>query len=229
MIITGNGIHVYRFEINPGKHEIDVAYKNILSEDEKTRADRFRFEKDKNNFIYCRTKLRNILSEYTGISSGEMVFSYTKYGKPFIEDHSIKFNVSHSGNYAVIAVTENNEIGIDIEFKREIADAKNIAVRYFSDDEMIEFLKMKDDKVKDAFFTCWTRKEAFIKAVGEGLSYPLSDFSVSFVNGSAPLIRKIYSNPDETKLWSLFNVNTEVNYVSSLAVKTDNAELIYIS
>ena len=226
MIIPGNEIHIYRSSLESSS-ELLKQYESLLSPDELQKAYRYKFEKDRDHFITGRALLRNILAKYLNQSPDEIIFSYSDKGKPFIKNSNLKFNLAHSGGKAVFAFADNAEVGIDIEYMRELPDALQIAKRFFSEEEVNEILKVRDDEIRSAFFNCWTRKEAFIKAVGEGLSYPLKDFTVTLIPGDNPEIKWIKDKDDEVKEWSLVNIQTDENYISSLAVKAAEVILIY--
>ncbi len=226
MTIIGNEIHIYRSSLETTSDKIKD-YESFLSADELYKANRYKFEKDRVHYITGRALLRNILSRYLNQFPGEIVFSYSDKGKPFIKDTEVKFNLAHSGGRAVYAVANNIDIGIDIEFMRELPDALQIAKRFFSEKEVDEFSEIREVDIRTAFFNCWTRKEAFIKAVGEGLSYPLKDFSVTLKPGDKPEILWIKDKAEEVKYWSLINIDTDENYISSLAVKAENVKVVY--
>lgn len=226
MTIIGNEIHIYRSSLETTSDKIKD-YESFLSADELYKANRYKFEKDRVHYITGRALLRNILSRYLNQFPGEIVFSYSDKGKPFIKDTEVKFNLAHSGGRAVYAVANNIEIGIDIEYKRELPDALQIAKRFFSEEEVKELSEISDGDIRTAFFNCWTRKEAFIKAVGEGLSYPLKDFSVTLKPGDKPEVKWIKDKTEEVKKWKIFNIDTEDNYVSSLAVKAEDMKVVY--
>ena len=226
MTKPGNEIHIYRSSLELTADKL-IESESLLSPDELQKAYRYKFEKDRDHYIAGRAFLRRILGRYLNQSPDKISFSYSEKGKPYIIDSPVKFNLAHSGGKAVFAFAENAEVGIDIEYMRELPDALQIAKRFFSDEEVNEFMKVSDDEIKPAFFNCWTRKEAFIKAVGDGLSFPLKDFTVTILPGVNPEIKWIKDKDDEVKEWSLVNIQADQNYVSSLAVKADEVILIY--
>ncbi|HMS64574.1 MAG TPA: 4'-phosphopantetheinyl transferase superfamily protein [Ignavibacteria bacterium] len=224
MNISENEIHIYN-SFAADDPDVLSSFLTILSEEEINKANRYKFQKDKNNYISFRAMLRMILSQYLYIHPSKLNFFYAEKDKPYIKDTEIKFNISHSENFAVFAVTKVNEIGIDTEIIRELPDALEIAKNYFSEKEVKVFSKVDHDNYKEAFFNCWTRKEAFIKAIGEGLSYPLADFSVSFLPGENPEMQWIKGKEDEVKKWSLFNLDLERDYVTSLAIRSKTVKI----
>jgi len=151
----------------------------ILSRDEIQRAARFHFDEHRNRFIIARAVLRLILSLYTRIEAKNLIFINGQRGKPFLSHHlsHLQFNVSHSHDMAVYALTSDTEIGIDIE-KIEPDFSEDVAERFFSSSEYAEFSKLPQDKKIVAFYHLWAGKEAIIKALGEGLYVPLDEFSL---------------------------------------------------
>jgi 4'-phosphopantetheinyl transferase len=149
-------------------------YVSVLAREERERAGRFHFEADRNRFLAGRAGLRWILSLYCGIPPRELLFQTGAHGKPALICAPPAFNVSHSGDYALVAVTAGPACGVDIEYQKPRADEGGIARRFFSPRE-VEWLK----RTKDGFLRLWTAKEAIIKAVGGGLSIPLADVDVT--------------------------------------------------
>jgi 4'-phosphopantetheinyl transferase len=225
MDISKNEIHVYKAFSETSENKLNY-FLDLLDTDEKNKADRFKFAKHRNNFISFRAYLRIILSEYLNTHPAKITFSYADKGKPFISDSEIKFNISHSDNFAVYAVTSQIEIGIDTEKIKELPDALSIAKNYFSEMEVKQFSEVNENNYKQAFYNCWTRKEAFIKAIGEGLSFPLADFSVSFMPGEAPEMKWIKDKPEESLLWTIINIDLEKEFISSLAIRSNQIRLI---
>jgi 4'-phosphopantetheinyl transferase len=150
-----------------------------LSPDELERANRYRFEHDRQRFIARRGILRQLTGQYLNIPAAQIKFAYSETGKPSIKGQSLKFNLSHSGEYGYYAIAHNRELGVDIEKIRNINDLTLIAKRFFSGVENAALLHLSDDKKVPAFYHVWTQKEAFVKALGTGLSFPLANFDVS--------------------------------------------------
>jgi len=163
--------------------------------------------------------MRLVLSKYTGLLPEEIEFSHEEKGKPLINDSSIKFNLSHSHDLALLAVCQEDEIGCDIEFALKNAEFDQLAQRFFSANEASKLLRLPKEQKREAFYTCWTRKEAFIKAIGEGLSYPLSEFEVSFLPTEQPRLLRIGSTEQTANQWSLLNLQLPENYKGALVVK----------
>lgn len=157
---------------------------NLLNADERERAFRFIFEKDQNQFIVARGCLRQLLSYYTGYPANELAFHEGEHGKPTLDAtlHSrLHFNVSHSHGYALYGFCLNEELGIDLEAIRPTTDVAAIAKRFFSPRETQALLTSSSEAQRKLFFTYWTRKEAYLKAIGKGLTAPLNHFDVSHI------------------------------------------------
>jgi 4'-phosphopantetheinyl transferase len=155
----------------------------MLSHDEIARAERFHFERDRRRFVVGRGLLRAILGRYMGIESERLRFRYGEYGKPYLAEEyggkALQFNVAHSQDMALYAIARDREVGVDIEYIRPFPNLMQIAEQFFSARENIALQAVPEHLKDEAFFTCWTRKEAYIKARGDGLSLPLDRFDVS--------------------------------------------------
>lgn len=195
---------------------------STLSADELQRASRFHFDHDRRHYIAAHASLRGILAGYLQTEPNQLKFSANEYGKPFLPDHNIEFNLSHSREYALIAVTRARKVGIDVEIIRQDIDLENLARRYFSPREVSELTALPPQHRTRGFFACWTRKEAYIKAQGLGLSLPLDSFDVSL--GEPALLRATRHNPSEAARWSLRSLEVESNYAAALAVERNDLE-----
>ena len=165
------------------------AVEALLSEDEKARGQRFVTAALRHRFVACRARLRSLLGEHLGLDPATLVFVQNAFGKPRLADHpSVHFSLSHSGDQAVLAVSEQREIGIDIERVRPL-DHLDLARRYFHPNEVatIEGARPPDDQLL-AFFRIWTLKEAVVKAIGRGLSIPLDTFDVSIATSPPTMV-----------------------------------------
>ena len=140
-----------------------------LSADEKERAARFHFPVDRERFIAAHGCLRAILRRYLGCESDQISFSVNQYGKPALNDYPLEFNLSHSGNYALIGITRKQKIGVDVEKVRPEIELESIAEHNFSKREVAELMSLPPGQRVAGFFLCWTRKEAYIKAHGTGI------------------------------------------------------------
>ena len=214
-------MHVWRADLSPGRARLLELWQS-LSADERERARRFHFERDRGSFIAARGALRNILSRYTGTAPGLLRFSYDAYGKPALSEAvagRLRFNVSHSHGLALYAVTAGREVGIDLEFVREDFASLEVAERFFSPQEVSALRSLQPEERANAFFDCWTRKEAYIKARGEGLSHPLHLFTVSLKPGEPAALLSTEDDPRETARWSLRELSAGEGYRAAIAVE----------
>jgi 4'-phosphopantetheinyl transferase len=199
-------------------------FQELLSQDERDRARRFIFEQDRNHYIVSRGILRMLLGRYLGIKPDQVHFNYGSNAKPILagtyDGIEINFNLSHSEEMAVYAFNSDHEIGIDIEKIRDIPDMEQIFERFFSPRENEVFHILSEGKRKEAFFNCWTRKEAFIKATGDGLSRPLNGFDVSMVPGEPARLLAIEGYSEEVSQWFLQDMKGIPEYAAALAIKS---------
>lgn len=192
----------------------------LLSEDEVIRANKYRFEKDRTVYITAKFLLRSLLGHYLKANPKEIDFEYSEYGKPFyLKNGDLDFNVSHSGNQIIIGFAKEQVIGVDIEKIKEDFDPLDLAKNFFSKEEIKALAQTKESEVFQAFYRCWTRKESFIKAVGEGLSYPLDSFAVTIDNDDEARFLKIFNAQDSKKDWHLNSFVPAEGYIA--AITTD--------
>lgn len=195
----------------------------VLSEDEVDRATRFYFERHRQCFVITRGMLRIILSWYLKRKPRELCFCYNKYGKPAIADMSgdltLNFNVSHSGRLALCAITAERKVGVDIESIRPFKNMEGIVMSMFSNQEQEAFSALPEYMKQEAFFNCWTRKEAYLKAVGRGLSYPLGKFSVSMMPGEPARLLEVEGKQNEDCRWALKEISPAPGYVAAVAAE----------
>jgi len=210
-------VHVWCADLEPAADQL-AALQETLTAVEVERANRFRFWRHKRRYIAGRGILRALLGRYLHVSPPDVKIAYSEYGKPFLTANRIQFNLSHSKGIALYAFCLAADIGIDLEKIRPISDAEDIAARFFSPGEYARFQALPKEKRNDAFFACWTRKEAFIKAVGEGLSYSLDSFEVAFVPGEEARLLSIQGSEKEAARWSLYSLSATVDCAGALVV-----------
>jgi 4'-phosphopantetheinyl transferase len=211
--------HVWRADLDLSE-SLQSSFLKLLSSDEKERANKFRFVKDSRNFIAARGMLRSLIGTYLEINPEEISFQYSEFGKPsFANDKLLEFNISHSQNIALFAFTKKFNIGVDVEFVNPDIEVKDIATNFFSANERMNLLALPEQEQTLAFFNCWTRKEAFIKAVGEGLSFPLDKFEVSLEPGKPAQVLATHWQPEAVSKWSIYSLSPKANFVGSLAIE----------
>jgi 4'-phosphopantetheinyl transferase len=194
--------------------------KKVLSPDETERAERYRFDQHRNEFILTRAVLRMVLASYTAQSPESLSFDHSAQGKPALKNGppDLRFNVSHTEGLALLALVREREIGVDAEKIRPQPDAQKLAKRFFSAREQLFLGKLSGDELQRAFFRCWTRKEAYIKAKGEGLSIPLHAFDVSLEEDEPAALVGTRPDPTEAVRWTLYDLSVGQGYAAALAV-----------
>lgn len=215
-------VHLWLISIDAMETQLENLW-FILSGNEMKRTKRFHFEKDQKRFIVARGMLRTILSQYLNVEPKAHEFRYNQYGKPYlVENNFLRFNVSHSGDKVLYGITQGREIGVDVEYIKPFENAHQIVERYFSDNEKDQFHHLPDHMRNRAFFDCWTRKEAYIKAQGKGISLPLDAFSVSFLPGQPTCLLETKDVFKEKDRWTLSEVKIDKEYVAAVAVEGHN-------
>jgi 4'-phosphopantetheinyl transferase len=194
-----------------------------LTEDEKRRARQFRFPRDRKRFIVSRARLRQLLASRLDASPASIELQYGCRGKPELAGQfaasKLKFNVSHSEDLAVYAFTSGGEVGVDVELIRPLPDADDIATRFFSRAENAAYLALHPRDRPLGFFNCWTRKEAFIKAIGDGLYYPLDAFDVTLAPGAPAQILRVGSTPGRLCGWELASFSPAAGFVAAVVAQ----------
>lgn len=200
-----------------------TALAELLSDDEQQRASRLVFHRDRARFIVARARLRQLLGARLGVSPASVEFSYGPRGKPALAarlgDCRLCFNVSHSEDVAVYGFALDREIGVDVEAVRELPDAEEIAARCFSPRENEAYLALSPRDRPLGFFNCWTRKEAFIKALGEGLSHPLERFDVSLGPGEPARILRLGGRAGEHCGWRVQGFSPAPGFVAAIVIE----------
>jgi 4'-phosphopantetheinyl transferase len=223
-ILADNDVHVWCAALDqPPERMLQLAL--TLSTDEAKRAERFVFDRDRHHFIAGRGILRTILGHYLQVSPEHLRFKYGPQGKPELEtngESNLRFNLSHSGGVVLYGLTYRREIGVDIEAIRPLEDMEQIAKRFFSPTEYADLRSLPANQQHQAFFNCWTRKEAYIKAIGDGLRYPLDKFVVSLAPGKPARLLHIQADPQALAHWSLTELNPAPGYSAALVVGGHN-------
>lgn len=220
-------------EVHVWLAELDVlpatTLRGHLSPDEVARADRFRFTRDRQRFIGARGLLRELLGRYLDVDPAALCFAYGPRGKPSLAGDGgperVRFNVSHSGGLALLAFARERELGVDVELERPVPEAESIAERYFSPREGAELGRLPPAERPQAFFRCWTRKEAFIKATGDGLSRPLDAFDVTLAPREAARLLRVEGKPEEAARWWMEGLEPAEGFAGALAVEGRPARL----
>ena len=217
-----NDVHVWRVSLDESAPQRNRLLRTLAA-DERTKAERFHFQKDRERFVTAHGILRAILGRYLNRDPESLSFCYGSHGKPVLAGESgadaLRFNMSHSHEAVLYAVTRGREIGIDVEFIRCDLEAEQIAERFFSKKEIATLRSLPPGIRQYAFFLCWTRKEAYIKARGEGLSIPLDQFDVSLIPGEPAALLSTQTDSDEALRWSLHELALGAGYAAALAAE----------
>ena len=210
-------VQIWRVWLNTSESVLSF-YRAALCLEELNRAERFRFENLKRSYIACRGGLRVLLGHYLGRSPRDIEFICGQKGKPALRGMSpVRFNVSHSGELALYAFTLDCELGVDVERLRALDDLESIATRFFCAAEASELLSLSPGGRRAAFFRCWTRKEAYVKAVGDGLSIPLNRFQVTLLPGDPCRFVHIANDAQTALEWTLHDLELAPEYIGALA------------
>jgi 4'-phosphopantetheinyl transferase len=219
-----------RYEIGPGEVHcwtfqparfVADELAPVLSTDERARADRFVFERDRMEFVVCRGVLRHLLSLYGGAPPRDLQFEYSPRGKPALASNSgarIQFNVAHSRGAGLIGVTCALPVGVDIERMDAFERVATLVPTCFAPEEQAEFASLPERSQPRAFYAGWTRKEAFIKATGEGLSRHLHSFAVTITPDACPRLLRCNGDPASTAAWMIADLRADPGFAAAVAV-----------
>lgn len=215
-------VHVWRASLVATDDEL-ARHHAVLSDEERSRAGRFRFDVHRNRFVAGRGIQRRVLARYLGVDPGAIRYRLAEHGKPSLAgaetESGVRFNVSNSENGLLIAVSLGRELGVDLEAVLPVSDRDGVARRFFSAPENEVYDTIAHDARDLAFFTCWTRKEAYIKALGEGLTMPLDCFDVTLRPGEPARLLCTRGRPGEAARWTLREIDPGPGWLGALAVE----------
>ena len=220
-------VHVWRVWLDAQALDLESLGRS-LSDDERTRAGRFVFVKDRRAFIATRGLLRRLLAWYLGEDPSRLRFQYGPRGKPALDPAvlpDVCFSVSHSHGLALLAMTRGRNIGIDVEHINDDADCERIATRFFSAQEAGTLRSLPDGLRCAAFFACWARKEAFVKATGEGISRPLDSFEVSCAPHEPAALLSVGGEAQAARMWSVRDLCADPGYAAAVATEGRESRL----
>jgi len=214
--LENNEVHLWLITL-PTQLDFLPGYRLRLTDEERERADRFHFPEDRARFTLGRAALRSLLMRYTGAT--DISLALNEYGKPYLAHPatSLQFNVAHSGDLVLLGFTRGHLIGVDVERLRPDFATTEIANRFFAPDEAAIVAALPEPDRAQGFFNCWSRKEAYIKARGLGLSLPLSSFSVVFTCGEPPALLRVDNDPTAPQRWTILDLPTCEAYAAAAA------------
>ena len=222
-----NEIHIWNYTLKPDKKLAEFYFDN-LTEEEKDKAEKIIIKEVKYRNILSRVITKKILANYLDKKLNRIHYCYNRFGKPGLSSEinpmNLNFNISHSGDLGIIAISKNNPVGIDIEQILELNDLDNLMDLIFTESE-IKQIDLLDhfDKTK-MFYKIWTAKEAFVKAIGQGLSFPVKNIELEINHLENISIKYIKKFPDSLNDWQLLSFVPEENYISTLAVNINNVK-----
>ena len=225
-------VHLWRI---PLAHDPRTAGKRalLLSGDERERMSRFRFDVHRERFALRRSALRVVLGWYLDLDPKEIEFRHSARGKPEVDrgwaGRRLRFNLSDSEDLAILGVTLDDDLGVDVERLRTIPDLDGLARRYFSPLEQADYFGLPSSDKLAGFYNCWTRKEAWLKAKGDGLSVDLRGFDVTLAPGLAPRLLGVRGSPAEPQGWSFHACEPQRGFVAAVAVQRERSRLVRLA
>lgn len=219
-----NTLHLWKILLNISETELPEMF-SILNSEEQEHADRFLFEKHRRRYIVAHAKMRQIIAAQLKISASEVIFQTNENGKPYIPGLPLHFNLSHSEEMAIVAITATAEVGVDIEYVKNDIDALEIAERFFHRDEFAQLKKAPPEKYLHYFYTCWTGKEAYLKAKGHGITNYLNKFSLNIQDPKSIKIIFADKELDEFKSWFVRSFRLDPDYIVTVVCTEPNSDL----
>jgi 4'-phosphopantetheinyl transferase len=215
-------IHIWAVRLDPPPERVERLGR-LLQPDEHQRANRFRFDQHRRQYVVGRGALRTLLGAYLEVRPEDVRFSYGPRGKPFLapplDAGRLFFNLSNSNELALVGFLRGVEIGVDVEHLRPMPDCEQIAERFFSESERAVLRGIPRPVKEEAFFNCWTRKEAYLKAVGEGLAAPLDSFAVTLAPGEPPRMLTLEGDAGRAARWFFHHLRPAEGYLGAVAVE----------
>lgn len=217
--LSADEVHVWALPLDPPPAALERLGR-LLAPDERARAARFRFERDRRRYVAGRARLRELLGRYLGADPAILRFAYGPQGKPALAGTGdLRFNLSNSADRAVVALTLGRELGVDLEFMAERLADGGVARRFFAPAEVEALGRLPGERWLEGFFHCWTRKEAYLKALGSGLAAPLDGFEVAVGPDEPPRLVRVHADPAEAARWSMAALAPAPGYIGAVIVE----------
>ncbi len=224
-ILADDEVHVWQVDLLAWEKDAGSLFE-LLDPEERERAERFKFPAPRNQFVISRALLRRALGAYLRMDEREVRFRTTANGKPELAANSdLRFNLSHTQGATVFAVARHRQVGVDVERIREDTNAMELAERFFSRPEVEWLQSQPASELLASFFSCWTAKEAYIKAQGEGLSLPLGSFGVLPAPGGCELQLRVYEDAEESRRWSMRRLDVGPDLRAAVAVEGEGSRV----
>jgi 4'-phosphopantetheinyl transferase len=222
---AGNEVHVFAASLDVGADAL-AGFRKTLSPEEKERAARFKFDRHRQRFIAGRGCLRSLLGRHLGVDPERVTFACSPQGKPALGPEfsqvGMHFNLAHSEDLGLVAITRAGAVGVDVEHIRALKDSDDLVARFFSERENESYRRLPLEQRPAAFFNLWTRKEALLKATGEGLAGGLNRVEVSFLPGEAARVLAIGGEPAE---WSLGELTPAAGFAGAVAIRARKVQV----
>jgi len=224
-------VQIILFNLDLAEAEV-IELERLLSPDELKRANRLFTRQLRNRFISGRGLLRETLADYLDLEASRLILSTTPSGKPHLscehDCHDLDFNLSHSGDLAILALASQCQVGIDLEQVREDLPYQKIAWQFFSDREQSDLFSLPVEQQLAAFYRCWTRKESYLKACGSGFTYPSDNFDISLLPGQPPALLAHRTDPEQTFNWSMLDLNVPHGNCAALTAQGARPSINYL-
>jgi 4'-phosphopantetheinyl transferase len=231
MSLLSGDLHVWTVALDQPPTPLNLLART-LSADELERAGKFRFPRDRDRFMTARAMLRAILARYLGRDPVSVAFTYGPQGKPAVHGSAgeieLGFNLTHSEDLALIAVTYGRPVGVDLEGVRPFEDVKDVPARIFSPRELAEFQSLAPSHRATAFFSAWTRKEAFVKATGLGFSTEVAEVEVTFAPGQPARLVRLHGTTEAVTGWTLRELIAPPRYAAAVALRGPILRLVHL-
>ncbi len=224
-MIYENALHLWKIPLNISEKEISSLVLS-LSEEERKSATRFRFDKHRHRYIIAHAAMRKIVANHLNISTHALNIDFNKYGKPYISNNPLYFNLSHSEDIALVSISFHGQVGIDIEFLKSEIDMLGIAQRFFHPIEFEQLIKIPPENRSHYFYTCWTGKEAFLKAKGIGIANHLKMFALDLQDLNKLKIILVDKAFDEFKTWTIHTFQPQENYMATVVSQAKPEALV---
>ncbi|MFH2064713.1 MAG: 4'-phosphopantetheinyl transferase superfamily protein [Pseudomonadota bacterium] len=225
-------VHLWPMNYGHINHADVWRLSELLSAAERSRAERYRFADDQKHFIIRHGLLRILLGNYLNVEPSELQIKYNENGKPFStanqENGTIQFNLSHSKEMIFYAFTCGRNIGVDIEFIQPMTSMDAVVEGFFSESEKAEYNRLPKDRRTEGFYNCWTRKEAFLKAIGEGLSRGLDTFDISLIPGETAELKRVDWNVQKAGQWGVKSITSIPGYAAAIAVEGSDWTMVEV-
>jgi len=226
--LAEDSIHLWCASLDQEMADL-ARFSSTLCPTERERAERFRFDQHRRRFIVRRGFLRTLLGRYLDVGPSQLAFDYTPRGKPSVREtcdgSELHFNVSDSSGLALYAVTRRAPVGVDVERIKPFRDKDDIAARFFSVREKTAIRALSEPQKSEAFFNCWTRKEAYLKATGEGISESLARVEVTVMPGEAPQLLGLAGDERAAAEWTFYSFEPASGFVGAVAIKAKELKL----